>query len=475
MKFEKRKLIIDRILFLESSFPVDRWQIGGIQFWPIVKNHIFSFEFKSTSQKKARQKVSAWRRWSRFLKWNIRAYLYNAKVSLKPSKFIFSGAHTHEVKWKARLINRYFSPMMEYLTSKHQSSTFIRYNRLEESSPMENAIEGKWLVDFYNPKVSFKKDWHALMKDDDFYKFTEQLKDFFPSYSKVFREKLIKALHSILAWKNFYSYVLKQTNASTAFGLCYYSNEMFGMNLAAKEMGVKSIDMQHGTISKLHPAYTFSKIPAGSYNVLPDEFWVWDENTSSLLKEQFASVPEIQVKLSGNPWLVETNQMLRYPQLEKISNPLIVYTHQPLRPPLDEYLLDVILKTQSQYSWWIRLHPKTTENEKCEIQKILTQHQLCDVVELNAATDLPLPALLSKASVHISKFSGSVIESTLMGVPTLILEEVGVQSFEELIADGKAVGIVQPDADQIIQQLSLMIRSGRETSALIHFSNCLEL
>ena len=364
--------------------------------------------------------------------------------------------------------------MMAYLTSNNRSSTFIRYNRVEDSKPLKGAIEGKWLVDFYAPKVSFKMEWQELVRNDDFLEFTHRLKEYFPSYSKVFQVKLTKALHSILAWKNFYLYVMKQTNPSVAFGLCYYANEMFGMNMAAKELGVKSIDMQHGTISKLHAAYTFSKIPIGSYNVLPDEFWVWDENTYAFLNDQFKASPKIKVRLSGNPWLVETSQSFNFLELEKINKPLIVYTHQPLRPPLDAYLLEAIQKSSDQYTWWIRLHPKTAETERKEIRNLLRQYKLVDKVELNAATTLPLPAIFNKAAVHISKFSGSVIESTLMGVPTLVLEEIGNQSFEELIVEGKVIGLAQPDADQITNQLTVMVQSNRDESLLTNFSPCLD-
>ncbi len=475
MKFERRKQIIDHILFLESSFPVDKWVMGGIQFWPVLKSQIFSHEFKNGGHlHKKEAKVSPWKRLTRFVKWNLRTYFYKYSVKLKPSQFIFSGAHTHEVKWNGNLINRYFGPMMAYLTSNNRSSTFIRYNRVEESKSLSGAIEGKWLVEFYAPKASFKMEWQELLRNDDFLEFTHRLKEYFPSYSKAFQVKLMKALHSIVAWKKFYLYVMKQTNPSVAFGLCYYSHEMFGMNMAAKELGVKSIDMQHGTISKLHTAYTFSKIPISSYNVLPDEFWVWDENTYAFLNDQFKASPKIKVRLSGNPWLLETSQSFDCPELEKINKPLIVYTHQPLRPPLDAYLLEVIQKSSDQYSWWIRLHPKTTESEREEIQSLLMQYKLIDKVELNAATTLPLPAIFNKAAVHISKFSGSVIESTLMGVPTLVLEEVGVQSFEELIVEGKAIGLPQPDVDQITKQLVLMTQSRRDSSQLTNFYTCLD-
>ncbi len=475
MKFEKRKQIIDRLLLLENSFPVEKWTIGGIQFWPVLKNQIFSHEFKNGAVLKSKEKVPLWKRGLQFVRWNLRGYFYKLTVNVKPSRYIFSGAHTHEVKWKGALINRYFSPMMKYLAAKNQTTTFIRYNRLEESPELNGAIEAKWLVNFYDPKVSFRKEWGKLIRDDEFYEFSHQLKELFPSYAKVNQVKLIKALHAILAWKNFYLSVFKKSQASVSFGLCYYSNEMYGMNMAAKELQIKSVDMQHGTISKLHAAYIFSKVPYNSYNVLPDEFWVWDENTYAFLSEQFANTTSITVRLSGNPWLIETNHSVNDQQLSAVTKPLILYTHQPLKPPLDDYLLEAMGKTKEHYSWWIRLHPKTSKNEQDEVKRLLEQHHLTDVVELNLASELPLPVLLNKAAVHISKFSGSVIESTLMGVPTLVLEEVGVQSFEDLISDGKANGLAQPDANQICEQLLKLVQVKQKTSSLINFSSCLEI
>ncbi|NOS90642.1 MAG: hypothetical protein HOP30_01860 [Cyclobacteriaceae bacterium] len=474
MKFERRKELMDHILRLESSFPVDKWIVAGIQFWPILKNQIFLYEFKSERHSKTNAKLSLWKRGMRFVKWKLLIYSYRASLKIKPAQFVFSGAYTHEVKWNGRLINRYFTPMIEYLKQKNTSAVLVSCNRPMGNEAPQDIIEGKMLVDFYKSKISFQEEWQSLLKDEEFKKFIQQVEHYFPSYAKVSQTRLSKALLAINAWKKFYLYLFKQTNPSVAFGLCYYSNEMFGMNMAAKELGIRSIDMQHGTISQLHTAYTFSYLPPTGYHLLPSEFWVWDESTFTYLSRQFASVPSIQVKLSGNPWLIEATNAQVYPQLEALDKPMMIYTHQPLRPPLDNYLLETIAKTKNQYSWWIRLHPRTTEEERKEIQDLLLKYQLVEFVELQAASELPLPTLLSKAAVHLSKFSGSVIESTLMGVPTLILEEVGLRSFDDLIQEGKAIGLLKPESDQIVNCLATLVQSKSNLRQLTSFKDSLD-
>jgi hypothetical protein len=472
MKFDERKSVMDRILLLEQSYPVGEWRISGVQFWPIIKNQLFFHQFKTDTLQKEKIKIKLWIRLWRFIIRKIRRYRYKISVSIKPTQFIFSGAYTHEVGWKGKKINRYFTPIIEYLKSKNSSTLLVRYNRGEsnDTAHNESLLEARLLIDFYTQKLPFEQEWQRLLSNENFGRFYQHLSDLFPSYSKVSKSRLSKSLHAIIAWKRFYSQVFKQAQPSVAFGLCYYSNEMFGMNLAAKELGITSVDMQHGTIGELHVAYSFSSLPKNGYDLLPDEFWVWDLLTYEYLKKQFSANSNIAVKLSGNPWLREASQSVVYSELDRLDKPMVLYTHQPLRPPIDSYLLETIGVTKSKYAWWLRLHPKTSAAERSEIHNLLAHYDLLHVVEIDNASELPLPILLSKAAVHISKFSGSIIEAALMGVPNIVLEEVGTRTFEELIADNKAIGIEKPTKEILIDCIQNSInRMPKKNNAITDF------
>ena len=55
--------------------------------------------------------------------------------------------------------------------------------------------------------------------------------------------------------------------------------------------------------------------------------------------------------------------------------------------------------------------------------------------------------LLSKATLHLTHFSGTAIEASFFNVYTVLLNEIGVFSFQDLISLQKAVYLNPNEAD----------------------------
>ena len=82
--------------------------------------------------------------------------------------------------------------------------------------------------------------------------------------------------------------------------------------------------------------------------------------------------------------------------------------------------------------------------------EILKNNSILDKVEFDKATNYPLPMILSKAHVHLSKYSGSVIEAAQMGVKTIVLDPIGVNAYKNQIHEGSAIGFTTGSASQLI-------------------------
>ena len=76
---------------------------------------------------------------------------------------------------------------------------------------------------------------------------------------------------------------------------------------------------------------------------------------------------------------------------------------------------------------------------------------------LNAATDLPLPAVLRAVDLNLTHCSTTVIEAAAWGIRTVITSTYGAELFEEQIAAGVAVVELEP------ARLAQSIRSVLET------------
>ena len=79
-------------------------------------------------------------------------------------------------------------------------------------------------------------------------------------------------------------------------------------------------------------------------------------------------------------------------------------------------------------------------------------------VVVDASSSLPLPALLRRVNVLVSRFSGASAEAANFGVPALFLSEEARGQFSALIERGLATIVPLPNLIETIAQLPTMTR-----------------
>ena len=248
------------------------------------------------------------------------------------------------------------------------------------------------------------------------------------TFSKIV---IIKQFIYIKILKSIYKKILLKNNIDEVYILCYYVSEMYAMNLATSELDIPSWDIQHGGQGGLHIAYTnFNAIPKTGYKLLPKKFWAWDTASASEIAKWVSTQEFHDVEAKGNPWIEYC--VRRYTAEIDTTKKIILYTMQPIGDSLlDPYIIDTIKKTPPDYIWWLRLHPRQLK-EKAKLYNLLDKYNLLNRVNIEDATKLPLPGILAKTFIHISKYSGSILEAYMMEVKTIILSSIGVESFPEV-------------------------------------------
>jgi predicted glycosyltransferase len=106
--------------------------------------------------------------------------------------------------------------------------------------------------------------------------------------------------------------------------------------------------------------------------------------------------------------------------------------------------------------WFIRLHPRQM-HEMATIKDLFTKENLLAKVNIIEATQDPLPQLLANAKLHVTHSSGTAIEATFFGLKTILLNEIGLVSFPELIAKNHAIYIDYKDEDFVSKFKSNLI------------------
>ncbi|WIW95942.1 hypothetical protein [Altererythrobacter rubellus] len=219
--------------------------------------------------------------------------------------------------------------------------------------------------------------------------------------------------------------------------------------LACRKNAVPVIEVQHGVQGEMHPAYAAWPSPqdGNAHMLLPDFFWVWSEWEASVIG-RWASGTSHHTIIGGNPWneiwsdgsrwggVGEALLSARTLKDRSKGKPIVLVTLQYGFAPEQQLLplAQLMRLASSEMAFWVRLHP-SMHMRRAEIRELLASS---GEFELDYATDIPLPALLQYADVHLTHSSSSVIEAAQAGVPSVLTATYGAEIFYPLLESGVA-------------------------------------
>lgn len=214
----------------------------------------------------------------------------------------------------------------------------------------------------------------------------------------------------------------------------YYGGTAMALVRACRSLGIDVYDIQHGIQGAGHRAYRPWSV---SYDLIPTGFLCWDESSAQQLRSWVSD--EARVITSGNGWYEYIAK--KYPVSEsaqaKSGSEMkrVLVTLQPLKVPLRPLLLEAVLSTPDDIFWEFRLHPTMSEKMSDDIRAVIDSLN-CSRVSIQDPYEKPLPWVLFRTSLHITEFSSVAIEASLLGVPTIILDEQGVELFKDYVNTG---------------------------------------
>jgi hypothetical protein len=449
-KMTNRTDIKNFITDLEAKFPVNSWQAGDIHLWPMIRMELYfhligEIEGGNAKAVSSPSSVAAASFLSK-LKTSIKRNFAKAGIilnyfswlrQLPKKKYLFVASDAHRVNHNGKRYNRFFDVLIE-LYRLESDTLYIEYDNLPVADQFNPELIRKYqqayMGYFYaHPKTTLKLEWPGYGEFLEFLAQSPRTAAFGAARSVDRMENWF----SIFSMKvDFFTAALKKIQPEKVLILCYYSPDIMALTVAANKLGINTVEMQHGPQAEIHLAYgNWSAVPATGYDMLPRTYWCWDEDSESVISQWTSKNSLYATKVIGNPWIDHwKGQRSDYPHSD-----YILYSLQPhpvsipaLFPPS---LIDFI-KT-GPYKWFLRLHPRQMIDKE-KIQDYLKEHGILDMVNIEDATNDPLPLLLSKARLHVTHFSGTAIEAALFNVFTVLINKMSTDLFPELIARGKA-------------------------------------
>lgn len=161
---------------------------------------------------------------------------------------------------------------------------------------------------------------------------------------------------------------------------------------------------------------------------MPTEFWNWDTKSQENILKWSQKIDGITSKVIGQPYLSywqSKNKVI------KGKTKVMLYSMQTT--PLDLFSEKLVhLIRHSDYKWILRLHPRDTTGLS-EINHFLEQNNIHLKTIVQDAFREPLPKVLSNVFMHVTNYSGCLIEAQMMGTPTVLIDKIGLEIYESYI------------------------------------------
>lgn len=242
---------------------------------------------------------------------------------------------------------------------------------------------------------------------------------------------------------------MRYENVAAVAIVCYYDVTGYAYLLAAARAGIPSIDIQHGVTGRYHLAYSQWPSKQDGWKLLPRWFWTWTQD-DAMLVSQWADLmkPHHQAVCGGHPFLHAWRNgaiQLGYKDQIKLDSLLaasadrkrVLVTLQPFLCNIEG--LGPLLQTWQQSKeihWWLRLHP-VAYNDGAVLRQLLEENGV-QYFDIDIATTLPLPVLLSHADIHATHSSSAVIEATKLGIGSIIWSRYGAELFDNILQEHSA-------------------------------------
>lgn len=432
---------------IEREFSVDQWLVDGIHIWPIVRIYLST---NMQTKEKHPMPPSKLKMFYRLLLNFFNEKRYQLKFGDKNHRqpqadVVFLSSSIYKTKINGKWYDRFVDPIRQKLDEDGITSFQFEYVprrkfRTKQFFPSK-YIQSK--IDLIKYKHEFTKVTISRDLRNDYGNVEDYLRDYsleqcLPPIDRIARDVLI-----VKELSEFFNAHIKRLKAKIGMVVYYYGIEGYAFNLACRNAGITSVDIQHGVQGSLHRAYgRWNRVPLTGYEYLPEVYWCWaDEEYQAIYEWSQGYEQYHRPMVGGYPWLElwkDAANPLTRKYIKEVKNYIqdeesnILVTLQKGRE-VPGFLLQAINQAPSHWKWWIRLHPAML-SELGELRQLF--RPFSDRIIIEEATDLPLYSILANVSLHITEWSTTVIEADAFKVPSVVLHPIGVELFEQYIQKG---------------------------------------
>lgn len=421
---------IDSINAVENNCAVNNVKYGSLHVWPLIRlllwTQLMHPEKDFSSHCTGVVSLNEYSTSEIFLKGISRLSYLN-------SIFFFSLPKENQDIINDKYYNRFIDPFIERFFPENKFFKF-EIASCEYQNTIPRAHDG-----FQIPIITKRSSQsHApLTGFKDVYFYMKNALGIDLDYKLV-----IERIDAVVSYSIFFEKIFAAVRPKAVFMVCYYHVIAMGMILAARRLGIPTVDYQHGKQGKYHGMYThWTAAPPSGYDTLPDWFWAWGEETKYNI-ERFQPNELIRHKalVGGNLWLEAwkseyiTEEPSTASQIDELisGRKAILLSMQPFPDPIPDFLKEVILNSPSDWFWMIRAHPLYKAEARQVVDSLFSGK--IDNFDFEISTSAPLFSILKRCAHHVTGFSSVCYEALYFNVGTTLFHYSSLSLYDSYIS-----------------------------------------
>ena len=313
MNLSEQMNLINKI---ETELPVESWTINGIHIWPLIRISLGTYlsydeidnsvaDQHGNSAKKIAQLKALIKGQADYIRAYITDFSNNAQIKQKVDA-VFLGDQVSRIYFNESWYDRFCDPFISVFKESGKKCLHME--------PLHRCLTPRYAPGvFIQPQLDYLKIRSLLarskvnnskIKLEDFKIFQRMIETNNVNFQLSFNQ-LAQYAYRLRLYADFFIKIFVDVNPQIAFIVSYYGLEGMAFNLACHEMGIPSVDIQHGVQGDLHRAYgRWNKLPETGYELLPTIFWVWSEVEAKAINKWNEKVKRWHWPfIGGNPWL----------------------------------------------------------------------------------------------------------------------------------------------------------------------------
>jgi hypothetical protein len=231
--------------------------------------------------------------------------------------------------------------------------------------------------------------------------------------------------------------------------------------LACRNLGVTTIELQHGVQGPLHPSYgSWEAVPPQGYRTKPSIYWCWDAPSADAINQWAARTGGAHQAIIGgdawrqiwlepaNPVVKATDDLIQRAMAQKGAARHMLISLDTIGDLVPSRVLEMMRKAPPSWCFWLRLHPIDAVQRLPELERIVTDARIASMPPRWVA-ELPLHGILRHVDAHLTTaWSSVVLDASAFNVRSMACSPEASAVYPAEIASGM-LRIVESSADML--------------------------